>query len=161
MTTTTKTPTPIPLKLHSFAEKEKIPMLHYHRTTPKWSMMRPQATFSFFISCLIMSFIRVSFKGCSWQPIPRHSRCVDWHTDGIVKCASSRAFNLYAWPRISFFPFDFQFLFLFVLETIIGCKGCSWRPLPAHPHCADWHNDGIVEFARSRAFVWLAVLYIM
>ena len=122
MTTTTTTPTPMPLKLHSFAEKEKIPMLHYHRTTPKWSMMRPQATFSFFISCLIMSFIRVSFKGCSWQPIPRHSRCVDWHTDGIVKCASSRAFNLYAWPRISFFPFDFHFYFFLSLKQFLAAR---------------------------------------
>ena len=40
-------------------------------------------------------------------------------------------------------------------------KGCSWRPLPAYPRCAEWHTNGIVEFGMSRASVWSALLYIM
>ena len=38
-------------------------------------------------------------------------------------------------------------------------KGCTWRPIPAHPRCADWHKGGIVGFVSSRAFYWYAELY--
>ena len=53
------------------------------------------------------------------------------------------------------------FFFLFPLIQSFGLKGCSWRPLPAHFRFADWHNNGIFEFASSRASVWSAVLFLM
>ena len=39
-------------------------------------------------------------------------------------------------------------------------KGCTWRPVPAHPRPADWHKDGIVDCVRLRAYDWYAELYI-
>ena len=39
-------------------------------------------------------------------------------------------------------------------------KGCSWRPIPAHPRCANCPHNTIVELARSRAFKWYAEPYI-
>ena len=46
----------------------------------------------------------------------------------------------------------------FVWFYILAFKGCSWRPIPAHPWCAGCHWDGIVELTSSRAFYWYAEL---
>ena len=50
-------------------------------------------------------------------------------------------------------------LVLLSLIQSFAFKGCSWRPLPAYPRCAEWHTNGIVEFGMSRASVWSALLY--
>ena len=49
---------------------------------------------------------------------------------------------------------------LLVLQEILHIQGCSWQPILAHPWCANWHNDGIVDFTISRAFVWYAYSHI-
>ena len=46
------------------------------------------------------------------------------------------------------------------IGTIFPFEGCSWRPIPAHPQCSDYHNVGIVEFATLRAFNRYGKLYI-
>ena len=46
------------------------------------------------------------------------------------------------------------------LIRLFTFKGSIWRPFPAHPWCPDWHNGGVVECARSRAFDWYAELLI-
>ena len=38
--------------------------------------------------------------------------------------------------------------------VIFAFKGCSWRPIPAHPWCARWHTNESVEFASWGAFNW-------
>ena len=40
-------------------------------------------------------------------------------------------------------------------------KGCSWRPIPAHPRCADRQNNGIIDLARSWGFDWYAYCLIV
>ncbi len=105
-----------------------------------------------FVWLLILptSFVRsITFKGSGWRPIPAHPRCADCHNDRTFKCASSRAFDRYA---VAFY----YFIWLLILPTSfvrsIAFKGSSWRPIPAHPRCADCHNDGTVKCASSRAF---------
>ena len=64
--------------------------------------------------------------------------------------------NVYNLFRLIWIFFSF-----FSLIQSFGFKGCSWKPLPAHFRFTDWHNNGIFEFASSRASVWSAVLCIM
>ena len=98
-------------------------------------------------SC-IRSFIKYpAFKGCSWRPIQAHPQHAHRHPDKLVELASSRAFNWYAEPYEPIFVLDP----LILIECLVF-KGCSWRPIPAHPRCAYWLIDTLVELASSRAF---------
>ena len=63
--------------------------------------------------------------------------------------------NVYNLFRLIWIFFSF-----FSLIQSFGFKGCSWQPLPAHPRCADWHNDRIFEFASSRASVCCTMYYV-
>ena len=56
--------------------------------------------------------------------------------------------------------FYIQFISTLSLIQYFNLKGCSWRPIPAHPWWAGWHKDGIGEFSSSRAFNWYVELYI-
>ena len=99
----------------------------------------------------------LTFKGCSWRPIPAHPRCAQWHKNGIAGFVSSRAFDWYALLQISFIQWIWNTLFLVRSYTL---KGCSWRPIPAHPRFAEWHNNGMIDFVISRDFDWYAKLQI-
>ena len=83
---------------------------------------------------------------------------LDVRTD-ITMMLNSRcqSFQMICWILwidicIHLFPCAFNECFAF--------KGCSWRPIPAHPRCANCHQNMIVELARSRAFKWYAEPYI-
>ena len=47
-----------------------------------------------------------------------------------------------------------QFYGLTCQILIFAFKGCSWRPTPAHPRYADWHDYGIVDYVGSRPIDW-------
>ena len=93
-----------------------------------------------------------AFKGCSWRAIPAHPRCTYWLSDNFVELASSRAFKWYAEPHELTMALD-----PLILIECPTFKGCSWRAVPAHPRCAYWLSDKLVELASSRAFKWYAV----
>ena len=59
------------------------------------------------------------------------------------------------WTRISFL---YSILMTFSLIKYFTFKGCSWRPIPAHPWRAGWYTEGIAELVSSRAFDWYAEL---
>ena len=89
---------------------------------------------------------------------------------GIFRCSLKRqiiwareqkwSFNISGekcvyWTRISFL---YSISMTFSLIKYFTFKGCSWRPIPAHPWRAGWYTDGIAELVSSRAFDWYAEL---
>ena len=78
--------------------------------------------------------------------------CADWYNNGMIKLKSF-------W-LICLSPYLILHLILITLSLIqyFAFKGCSWRPIPAHPWCACWHKYGNAECASSRAFNWYAEL---
>ena len=73
-------------------------------------------------------------------------RLMDGQTDPLKKMGG----------RLSVLNLVYHFSILIIQSYIrfiaFKFKGCSWRPFPAHPRCADWHYNEIDEFASSRAF---------
>ena len=91
-----------------------------------------------------------------WQIDWRIDWRIDWQTDGAMNkwtaifmeirwCKTTDGW----WRRLLERPT----LSLIQYQTF-AFKGCSWRPTPAHPRCADWYNNGTVESASSRTFEW-------
>ena len=93
------------------------------------------------------------FCACTWL-----SECA-WFLRAYVRICAQIMISACISVCMNLFVLKFQIAFPLIQS--FDFKGCCWRPVPAHPRYTDWHNNRIVEFTSSRAFVWYAVQYRM